>query len=77
MPAADWCVNLLEEGKNEGVWGLIVPRAGWVAAGGFPTRTNWNKTLPCIPSEQDRLRKIKRKSLFFYYSSLLKGVLNP
>lgn len=62
------------------MWGLIVPRAGWVAAGGFPTRTNWNKTLPCIPSEEDRRRKIKRKSWFFFvffgdYSSLLKGNL--
>lgn len=40
-------------GGLQGELGLIILRAGWLAAGRSSAGTNWNKTLPCSPRKRE------------------------
>lgn len=43
----------------QGVLGLIILRAGWVAAGSLSSGTNWNKTLPCFQRKKRETERDK------------------
>lgn len=62
LPACSTVVCEPVGGGVQGVLGLIILRAGCVAAGSSSAETNWNKTLPCSQRKKERQRGIKTES---------------